>query len=108
MARFLVFLAIVVFVILATAVWGTLVDGTMHRPPSEWLASLYLGVFVGLLASAGLLIDQIRAHLLLAGIVGTASLALVIAITIWLWRKIKKLDELYYAKRENAPKHRSA
>ena len=99
MTSCLVFLAGVLFVMAGTALWGTIVDGTVHRAPSEWLSSVYLGVFVGLLGSAGMLLDQIRSHLFLAGIVGVAVFAMFIGITVLLWARVKKLDEAYHAKR---------
>jgi hypothetical protein len=58
LTTFLVFLAIVLFVIIATALWGTIVDGTIHCPPSEWLASV-LGILVGLLGASGMLLDEV-------------------------------------------------
>lgn len=106
MTTFLVFVAVVIFVIAATALWGIIVDGTIHRPPSEWLTSIYLGAFVGLLAAAGMLLDQIRSHLLLASVIGFVGFAALIAFTVLLWKRVKRLDEVYYAKRERSHRHR--
>jgi hypothetical protein len=104
----LIFVALVVFVIVATALWGMIVDGTIHRPPSEWVASVYLGVLVGGLSAASLLLDFIRLHLLFASIVGIATLATLIWVTILFWRKVKKWDESYYARQAGSPRYRSS
>ena len=89
-----------VFVMLATAVWGSFVDGTIHRPPSERAASVYVGFLVGLLAYAGMFLDFIRAHLLVAVVVGVAAFALLIGFTTMLWRRVSQWDDAYYARRK--------
>ena len=91
---------LIAFVVLATAVWGSVVDGTIHRPPSEWAASVYLGFLVGLLAYAGMFLDFIRAHLLVSVVVCVAVFALLMGFTAILWRRVSKWDDAYYARRK--------
>jgi len=99
MDTFLLVLAVGTFVVVSTAVWGIIIDGTIHRTPSEWLASVYLGVFVILLGSVSVILDQIISHVFLAAIIGGLVLTVLIWLTVLLWAKVKKLDEAYYRKR---------
>ena len=90
-------LAYVAFAFIATLVWGMIVDRTIRRPPSEWLASACLALFGGILVTCILSLDTIRNHLLIsAGILG---LLLFVGLLSLLWRKVKILDQEYFAKR---------
>jgi hypothetical protein len=93
--KYLVLPGIVVFVVLATAIWGMIVDGTVRRPPSEWIASLYLGVFVGGMISLGFFVDKIFAHPLATGAIGIVLVISVVLFTVVFWRTVRMWDEKF-------------
>jgi hypothetical protein len=92
-------LAVIAVVSVGSVIWGMIVDSTVRRPPSEWLGSAYLGVFAGLLLIACMLLDTIRAHVVLSCVVGALAVSTLAWLTIRLWKKLDKLDHAYYAKR---------
>ena len=98
MTTFIVVVGAIIFAIIASALWGVLIDGTVKRPPSEWLSLIYLGVFAGLVGASFMLLDQIRSHLGVAIPLAILAFGILIWVTVVLWSKVKKLDESYYAK----------
>jgi hypothetical protein len=86
---------------IASSAWGMITDGTVRRPPSEWLASLCLAVFAGLLVTGALFLDTIRAHLVISSSIGIVALLLFLGLLRQLWKTAKRLDQDYFAKRSN-------
>jgi hypothetical protein len=92
-------LAVIVVSSIGSVLWGMIVDRSVHRPPSEWLGSAYLGVVAGLLVAAGLLLDTIRAHVVLSCVIGALAASALVWLTIRLSKKLDELDRAYNAKR---------
>src|SRR5690242_6569706 len=105
MSDFAVIAALVIFVILAWFLWGSMVDGTFRREPSDWLGCAYVVGLVALLGYASKYLDEVRAHPYRSSLVVLVAVLLIAWSAIIMWRIAAKWDTKFYESQHRKHRH---
>ena len=91
------------FAFIGSFVWGSIVDGTIRREPSDWLGYTYLSALVMLIGYGSKYLDEFRFRPYRASLVTVVAVLLLGWSAVFLWRKAAKWDENF---RKGKPSHR--